>query len=115
MADRVSARLEETRLVVAHNLTLNVEKAGIYSLELTPQPGFAVADVHGEGVEDWNVSDGKFLVNFSTRLLGSRRLDVQLEQALKTFPDQVSLAPLRVTGAAKETAQIGAAPRRASG
>jgi len=107
--DRVSARLEETRLILSHNLTLNVEKAGIYTLELTPQAGSAVADVRGEGVDDWHFSDGKILVNFSTRLLGSRRLDVQLEQAIKDFPDQISVAPLRVTGAAKETARIGAA------
>jgi hypothetical protein len=109
VTDRVSARLEETRLMISHSLALNVEKAGIYTLELTPQPGFAVADVRGEGVDDWNFSDGKILVNFSARLLGSRRLNVQLEQALKNFPEQISVAPLRVTGAAKETAQIGAA------
>jgi hypothetical protein len=109
VTDRVSARLEETRLVIAHGLALNVEKAGIYTLELTPQPGFAVADVRGEGVDDWNFSDGKILVNFSARLLGSRRLDVQLEQAIKNFPEQISVAPLRVTGAAKEMAQIGTA------
>jgi type II secretory pathway pseudopilin PulG len=109
VTDRVSARLEETRLIVAHNLALNVEKAGIYTLELTPQAGFAVADVRGEGVDDWHFSDGKILVNFSARLLGSHRLDVQLEQAIKTFPEQISVAPLRVTGAAKEAAQIGAA------
>ena len=107
--DRVTTRLEETRLIISHNLTLNVEKAGIYTLELTPQAGFAVADVQGEGVDDWHFSDGKILVNFSARLLGSRQLDVQLEQAIKTFPDQISIAPLRVSGAAKETAQIGAA------
>ncbi len=109
VADRVSARLEETRLAVSHSLTLNVEKAGIYTLELTPQAGFAVADVQGEGVDDWNVSDGKILVNFSTRLLGSRRLDVKLEQAVKTFPDQISVTPLLISGAVKEAAQIGAA------
>ncbi|MEJ0088800.1 MAG: hypothetical protein WDM80_03470 [Limisphaerales bacterium] len=109
VADRINARLEETRLIVAHQLTLNVEKAGIYTLELTPQAGFAVADVRGEGVDDWHFADGKILVNFSTRLLGSRWLDVQLEQAIKTFPDQISLAPLHVVGVAKETAQIGAA------
>ena len=109
VADRVNARLEETRLVVAHSLALNVEKAGIYTLELTPPAGFAVADVRGDGIEDWKVSDGKMRVNFSARVLGPRRLEVQLEQALKTFPEQISVAPLRVTGAAKETAQIGAA------
>ncbi len=109
VTDRVGARLEETRLVISHSLALNVEKAGIYTLELAPQPGFAVADVRGDGVDDWNFSDGKILVNFSSRLLGSHRLDVQMEQAVKTFPEQISVAPLRVTGAAKETAQIGAA------
>ena len=109
VTDRVSTRLEETRLVISHRLALNVEKAGIYTLELAPQPGFAIADVRGEGVDDWNFSNGKILVNFSARLLGSRRLDVQLEQAIKDFPEQISVAPLRVTGAAKETAQIGAA------
>jgi prepilin-type processing-associated H-X9-DG protein len=109
VTDRVSTRLEETRLVISHRLALNVEKAGIYTLELVPQPGFAIADVRGEGVDDWNFSNGKILVNFSARLLGSRRLDVQLEQAIKDFPEQISVAPLRVTGAAKETAQIGAA------
>jgi prepilin-type processing-associated H-X9-DG protein len=109
VADRVSARLEETRLVISHSLALNVEKAGIYNLELAPPAGFAVADVRGEGVDDWHFSDGKILVNFSSRLLGSRRLDVQLESAVKTFPEQISIAPLRVTGAVKETAQIGAA------
>ena len=106
-ADRVSARLEETRLVVTHGLTLDVQKAGVYAIELVHQPGFAVAEVRGEGVEEWKVSDGKVRVNFSARVLGARRLDVQLEQALKTFPDRLSLAPLRVTGATKETAQIG--------
>jgi hypothetical protein len=109
VADRVNARLEETRLVISHGLTLNVEKAGIYAIELTPPAGFAVADVRGDGVEDWKVSDGKLRVNFSARLLGSRRLDVQLEQPLKIFPDKINIAALRVTGAAKETAQIGAA------
>ena len=109
VADRITARLEETRLVIAHNLALNVQKAGIYTLELSPQPGFSVADVRGEGVEDWKVHDHKVRVNFSTRVLGSRQLQVQLEQAFKTFPEQVSIAPLRTADAAKETAEIGAA------
>jgi prepilin-type processing-associated H-X9-DG protein len=109
VTDRMTAQLEETRLVVACGLQLDVKKAGIYSMELTPPGGFAVADVRGNGIEDWNVSQGKIHVNFSTRVLGAYRLDVQLEQALKTFPDRINLAPLRVTGAAEESAQIGAA------
>ena len=109
VADRVDTRLEETRLLVSHTLMLNVEKAGIYTLELTPPPRFDVADVRGEGVEDWKVSNGRLQVSFSSRVLGQRRLEVQLEQALKTFPGQISILPMRVTGAANETAQIGAA------
>jgi hypothetical protein len=109
VADRVGARLEETRLLIAHHLALNVEKAGLYALELLPPAGFGVADVRGDGVEDWQVAEGKLRVSFSARVLGARTLDVQLEQAQKTFPEQIVVEPLRVTGAAKETAQIGAA------
>lgn len=109
VADRVTALLEETRLLISHGLTLTVEKAGIYAVELLPQAGFVVADVRGEGVEDWKVGEGKLRVNFSARVLGVRTLEVQLEQAHKIFPHHIAVAPLRVAGAAKETAQIGAA------
>ena len=112
--ERVSARLEETRLVSTHTLTLNIEKAGIYAVELAPPSGFLVADVRGEGVEEWKSSqsgagNASLRVNFSSRLLGSRKLEVQLEQPLKTFPDQISIASLRVAGAAREVSEIGAA------
>jgi prepilin-type processing-associated H-X9-DG protein len=108
-SDRVTTRLEETRLLTSHALTLTVEKAGIYQIELQPQSGFVVADVRGEGVDDWKVTDGKLRVSFANRVLGSRRLDIQLEQALKQFPERFGIEPLRVTGATKETAQVGAA------
>ena len=52
-AAHITARLEETRLLVTHAITLTVEKAGIYSLELAPLGSFLVADVRGEGIEDW--------------------------------------------------------------
>ncbi|MEI6196039.1 MAG: hypothetical protein WCS42_17095, partial [Verrucomicrobiota bacterium] len=109
VADRVTARLEEARLLITHHLAIKVEKAGIYSLELTPPPGFAVAAVRGDGIEDWKSSGDKLTVNFAARVLGARQLEVQLEQPLKTFPEKIAVAPLRVTGAAKETAEIGAA------
>jgi type II secretory pathway pseudopilin PulG len=109
VTDRVAAQLEEARLVIRHQLTLDVEKAGIYTLDLIPQTGFAIADVQGDGLEDWNVTDGKIRVNFSARVLGLHQVTVQLEQALKHFPDKISLLPLRVAGAEKEGAQIGAA------
>ncbi|HEY3763297.1 MAG TPA: hypothetical protein VGN23_16240 [Verrucomicrobiae bacterium] len=107
--DRVNVQLEEARLVVSHALTLDVEKSGIYTLELSPQPEFAVADVHGDGIEDWNVVNGKIQIDFSARVLGSHQLNVQLERPLKTFPSQINIAPLAVTGAEKQTAQIGVA------
>ncbi|PYK03236.1 MAG: hypothetical protein DME23_00115, partial [Verrucomicrobia bacterium] len=109
VAARVTARLEEARLLVTHALTLNVEKAGIYSVELSPLENFTVTDVRGDGVEDWKARDGKLLVNFASRVLGERKLDLQLEQALKTFPNQIAVSPLRIAGAAKQTAQVGAA------
>ncbi len=109
VADRVTAHLEESRLIVNHAAALTVEKAGLYSVEFTPQTNFVVAAVRGEGVEDWKVAGGKLRVNFVKRVLGARQLEVQLEQALKTFPAQIDVAPLRATGASRETAQVGAA------
>ena len=108
-SDRVTTRLEETRLLANHALTLNVEKAGIYQIELQPQPAFVVADVRGEGVDDWKMAEGKLRVSFANRVLGARRIEVQLEQALKQFPESFAIEPLRVVGATKETAQVGAA------
>jgi type II secretory pathway pseudopilin PulG len=108
-ADRVTARLEESRLVVTHQLNLTVEKAGIYTAELTPQTGFTVSDVRGEGVDDWKVADGRLRVSFNARVLGARALTVQLEPPQRDVPPQFTVAALRVAGAERETAQIGAA------
>ena len=105
----VTARLEESRLLVTHAITLTVEKAGIYSLELAPLGNFLVADVRGEGIEDWKAAGGKLTLNFAGRVLGTRTLDVQLELAQKTVPEQIALVPLRAAGATKETAQLAAA------
>ncbi len=109
LADRVTVRVEESRLLVNHALTLNVEKAGIYTLELTTPPGLVVAEVRGEGVDDWKAADGKLKLSFASRVLGARKLEVQLEQAHKQFPESVTILPLAVTGATKVTTQLGAA------
>jgi len=109
VASRITTRLEEARLLVAHALTLKVEKAGIYSVELSPLGAFIVTDVRGEGIEDWKARDGKLVVSFSSRVLGERKLEVQLEQPQKTFPDQITVIPLQLISAVKQTAQIGAA------
>jgi hypothetical protein len=108
VSDRVTARLEESRFLVDHSMNLQVTKAGVYSIELSPQTGFAVANVSGEGVDDWKLTDGKLRVNFTSRVLGTRPLRIQLEQALKEFPARVVVDPLRLAGAATETAEIGA-------
>lgn len=109
LADRVTARIEETRQVVSHAFNLTVEKAGIYALDLAVPPGFVVSEVKGEGVDDWKTTDGRLRISFASRVLGSRKLDLQLEQASKSFPDQITVLPLAVTGATNVTTQLGAA------
>ncbi|MEO6336986.1 MAG: type II secretion system protein [Verrucomicrobiota bacterium] len=109
LADRATVRVEESRLLVNHALTLNVEKAGIYTLELTTPPGLTVADVRGEGVDDWKAADGKLKLSFAARVLGTRKLGVQLERAHKQFPESVTILPLAVTGATNVTTEVGAA------
>jgi hypothetical protein len=108
VAARVHALLEENRLLVRHDLSLNAAKAGIYALDLTPQPGFAVAEVKGDGVDDWKVAGNQLRISFTQRVLGDRKFSVQLEQSFTNLPPQWTILPLRVTGATKETAFIGA-------
>lgn len=107
--DRVTTRLEERRLLVSHSLSVLVEKAGVYRLELVPPPGLLVSEVRSEGLEDWKISDGKIALNFAARVLGTRRIDLQLEKAFKDFPATIDVMPVRLTAATRETAQIGAA------
>ncbi|HKQ37408.1 MAG TPA: hypothetical protein VJ063_04975, partial [Verrucomicrobiae bacterium] len=107
VSDRVSARLEETRLLVSHALSFVVEKSGLYFVELAPQTGFTVADVTGDGIDEWRTNNGVLRVNFSSRLLGIRKINVQLEQPQTAFPQQVTVLPLRTAGATNETAEIG--------
>jgi type II secretory pathway pseudopilin PulG len=109
LADRVTARLEEARLVVSHALNVTVEKAGIYALDFAIPAGLVVSEVKGEGIDDWKATDGKLKVSFASRVLGARKLDIQLEQANKEFPDQITVLPLAVTGATNVTTQLGAA------
>ncbi len=108
LADRVTVRVQETRLLVSHALDLGVEKAGIYALDLTPQTGMTVSDVKGEGLDDWKSSEGKLRISFSNRVLGSRKLEVQLEQANKEFPGRVAVLPLAAAGVTNMAVQIGA-------
>jgi type II secretory pathway pseudopilin PulG len=109
LADRVTARLEETRLLVSHALNLSVEKAGIYALDLALPPGFVVSEVKGEGIDDWKAAAATLKISFASRVLGARKIDLQLEQANKEFPDQITVLPLDVTGATNVTTQLGAA------
>jgi hypothetical protein len=108
-AARLTARLEESRLVVSHAINLSVLKSGIYAAEFSYPTNFNVTDVRGANVEDWKATAGKLKVNYTQRVLGVHRLDVTLEQPHKTFPAQITVAPVRLAGATKETAFIGAA------
>ena len=115
--DRVTVRVDETRALVTHVLSLTVEKAGVYVIEMATPAGSVVSDVRGDGIEDWKASGGKLLVNFSSRILGARQLEIQLEGSrvstnrnTETNAWLVTVGALRVTGAIHETAQIGATP-----
>lgn len=96
--------LEENRLLVHNQITLAVEKAGIYQIELTPPAKFTITDVTGEGVSDWKLTDGKILVQFRSRVLGSRTLTIKIEQPLSVLPKEIELTQIRAASASKNTA-----------
>jgi type II secretory pathway pseudopilin PulG len=106
--DRVRIQVEETRLLATHTLDLHVTKAGIYALEAAPQTGFTVGDVKGEGIDDWKVSDGKLKVSFGSRVLGSRKIEVQLSKPQKQVSPQLVFSPLVVAGVTNASIAIGA-------
>jgi len=107
LEDHATARVEESRLLISHGLNLVVEKAGIYALELIPQPGFVVSEAKGEGIEDWKFADGKLNLTFTNRVLGARKIEVHLEEARPEFPERVTVLPLGVPVATKVTTLLG--------
>ncbi len=109
LADRLTVRLEETRLRLLHQLQLDVEKAGIYHWDLALPPGLAVSQVRGEGVDDWQATGAVLRVRFARRVLGHRALSVELEQPFSSVPDSLVVAPLEAADAARQTAEIGVA------
>ncbi len=109
LADRLTVRLEETRLRLLHQLQLDVEKAGIYHWDLALPPGLVVSQVRGEGVDDWQATGAVLRVRFARRVLGHRALSVELEQPFSSVPDSLAVAPLEAADAARQTAEIGVA------
>ncbi len=108
VTDRATARVEETRVLLSHALDLKVEKAGIYALDATSQSGFTVTEVKGDGIDDWKAVEGNLRISFSSRVLGQRKIIVQLEQAHPEFPEQVTVQPLLIAGATNVSTLLGA-------
>ncbi|HVY71755.1 MAG TPA: hypothetical protein VHH73_17620, partial [Verrucomicrobiae bacterium] len=107
VTDHVAARLEESRLVASHLLQLQVERAGIYALELIPATNFTVAEVAAEGLEDWKIADGRLLLNFRERVLGGKAVRVQLERSITNSTGDFALSPLAIPAAAKHVTWVG--------
>ena len=108
VTSRVTSSLEETRHLLSYELAFQVSRAGIYNLGLTPPEGYTVAELTGPGVEDWRTDSGGISVTFQQRVLGERKLRVVLERGLTNTPAQITITPLRVPGALKDSALIGA-------
>ena len=110
--DVVRASLEEKSREIVHSLTLTVEKAGIYTVTLTRQAGLMVTDVRGDGITDWKENGNDIEVEFGARVLGQRQVTVVLEEMADALPAQVTIEPLQVTDAKRQTAKIFVMPAR---
>lgn len=109
VAGRVHLRVEETRAVLRHDLDLAVSRAGIYQAALAFPTNWSVAEVTAPELEEWRAADGALRLSFSGRLLGERTVTVQLERSLPGGAGEVVVEPLRLAGAARETAVVTAA------
>ncbi len=110
--DTVNVSVEEKRTVITHTVDLNVEKAGIYALELAHAADLRITQLSGNGVADWKLEAGKVQVKFATRVRGAQQFTVLLERMSDKAPERVAIAPLRVTGAARQTADISVSATR---
>ncbi|MBC8324664.1 MAG: toxin-antitoxin system YwqK family antitoxin [Verrucomicrobia subdivision 3 bacterium] len=106
----VDAHLSETRLRAYHRVSLNVTKAGIYSLTLgnaavlTGTNKFTVANVTGTGLTDWKLdpATGLITLQYQSRVLGNRLVTVELEKPADKSQANFTLLPLNVAARAKE-------------
>lgn len=106
----VDAHLSETRLRVYHRVTLNVAKAGIYSLTLgngavlTGDDKFTVANVTSTELTDWKLdpATGFITLQFQSRVLGNRLVTVELEKPADKSQANFTLLPLNIAARAKE-------------
>lgn len=109
---RVGARMEGSRLVLQHIAEATVARAGVYQFQFAVPAGLAVSEVRSDGLEDWKVADGRLTLAYRERVLGTRRVEAQLEQAFTNAPASVVIEPMRLLGAERETAGIGVASER---
>lgn len=107
MSDRVACRLEESRLLVNHVMTVQVEKAGVYALDFELPGGYTINQIQVEGLEDSQSSDNHLHLNFHSRLLGSRTITLSLEKAFDTLPDRISMASISMAQAIKSSSRVG--------
>lgn len=105
---RVSVQAGDTLLSVRHALDLEVSRAGIYACEAALPDGWRLVSVQGEGIEDWSAAGGRLRVQFRERVLGRRGIELLLEQGHTGLPPELTILPVRVAGAVRETTRIGA-------
>lgn len=107
VATRVTALVEESRMVVTNHLDVEVTRAGLFGLDLKVPSGLGVSAVRAEGLEDWQVSGEGLRLAFRQRVLGRRGIEVELERSMPpTMTNEVELAAVRVDGAAQETVRV---------
>jgi len=105
---RLSFEEERTRLV--SDLTLDVAKAGVFSLALALPAEFDVDRIAGDAVRHWDeiVDDEghRVLIHFDRRLLGETRLRVELSMMERQPSRERDLPRLAVAGARKHKGSL---------
>ncbi len=104
--DVITAELQENSLVVTHQLTLNIAKAGIYSIDLVPQANLMETSIDGPNIREEDSTDGTIRLEFAKRILGQQTVTVVLEEMYNELPESVTLKPLKVAGAVRQTAEV---------
>ncbi len=102
--------VEDDRLVLNGELTVNIAKAGMFSIDLKMPDGYDIDSLGAAQVSHWDettAEGGRIVrVHFKTRLVGQVPLKLALSRPVAGLPTEIPVPRVQVVGTLKHTGKI---------
>ncbi len=108
--DRLVLSVEDTDLVLAGSIELDIRDAPAREITIETEPGWVVANVSGASLSDYDVRDEKdkrlITVYFRDAIMGRTVINVRLENSISADKNTFKAPHLTVSGAKSERGYI---------